>query len=172
MTSSLTALSSSVGDGGEVSGGVSGGAAALGALEDLGGDPLELIDDLAADLVLGDADGEEHLGGRVEVRLGQDGDDSRLVGLLVELALRLVAVGLGELEDEALLLLEVGGGRDGGEGGLLPEELDGDGGGPLHVLLGVESEGVECEDVLLQALADGELVEVAANNAGGRDEVL
>ena len=161
-----------LGDGGQVSGGISSGAAALGAFEDLGGDPLELVDDLAADLVLGDADGEQHLGGGVEVGLGEEGDDARLVGLLVELSLGLVLVGLGELEDEALLLLQVGGGRDGREGSLLPEKFDGDGGGPLHVLLGVESQGVEGEDVLLQALADGELVEVAADDAGGGDQVL
>jgi len=128
-----------------------------------------------ADLLLGDSNVVDVLGRGEELRLRKNSPDSRLVLVLLSLLLLLVVnvlVRFRELEDQALPFLEVGGGVDGGEVLLLPQELDGDGGRAEEVLLGVPAHRVLRNDVLLDALPDDKVVELTADDAVGGDQVL
>lgn len=102
----------------------------------------------------------------------ENSPDSRLINMLVHLLLLDVLSGFGKLEDQALLLLQVRGSLDGREVAFLLEELNGNGGGADEVLFGVPAHWVLGYDVLLDALADDEIVQLAANDAVGGNQML
>ena len=167
----------SLGDDLDVSGDVSSFGTALGAIEKLIGELLHDLFDLPHEFLGLDLDGDQHLGGRSEVRLGHDGTDAGFlfngVPFLFRKAVGHVAPVLGgEFEDERLEFLGVAGFGDGGRDGSFLDKFKNELGLVLEFLFGPPAGGGP-DNVLGDGLPDLEVTGiVTADNVGGGGDVV